>query len=34
MHDGNESRDNHGMTVRKRLKCIFILFNLFKLAAG
>lgn len=33
MHDGNESRDNHGVSVRKRRKGIYILPNLFTLAA-
>ena len=33
MHDGNESRNNHGVTVRKRRKGIYILPNLFTLAA-
>ncbi len=33
MHDGNESRDNQGVTVRKRRKGIYILPNLFTLAA-
>ncbi len=28
MHDGNESRDNHGVSVRKRRKGIYILPNL------
>lgn len=33
MHDGNESRNNHGVSVRKRRKGIYILPNLFTLAA-
>ena len=33
MHDGNESRDNYGVSVRKRRKGIYILPNLFTLAA-
>ena len=33
MHDGNESTDNPGVMVRKRRKGIYILPNLFTLAA-